>query len=204
MSCFLFVDDKEADAKINIDELYEKRQNRDLKQLSIFKKILHRIHNKIQKTSRSKSNDRHIWFTVPEFIFGEPLYDQGDCIAYLVNILTDNKFHIRYIHPNTLFISWVHWVPSYVRSEFKKKTGKVIDEFGNIKEPAKEGEEGGAAGAGSREDDINRGMFRGGDLTGSSSGGGGAAEDLRTAKKYKPPSFIYDDDVLEKLQNRLN
>ena len=29
-----------------------------------------------------------------------------------------------------LFISWMHWVPSYVRSELKKKTGIVVNEYG--------------------------------------------------------------------------
>jgi len=37
---------------------------------------------------------------------------------------------VRYTHPNTLLISWQHWVPSYVRTELKKKTGIVIDEYG--------------------------------------------------------------------------
>jgi hypothetical protein len=36
------------------------------------------------------------------------------------------------MHPNTLFISWIHWVPSYVRNEIKKKTGNVVDQFGNL------------------------------------------------------------------------
>ena len=31
-----------------------------------------------------------------------------------------------------LFISWSHWVPAYVRDEIKKKTGVVIDGYGNI------------------------------------------------------------------------
>ena len=34
-------------------------------------------------------------------------------------------------HPNLIFISWMHYIPSYVRNEFKKKTGIVIDEHGN-------------------------------------------------------------------------
>jgi hypothetical protein len=132
MSCFLFVDDEESNRKINIDELYQKKQQRDLKQLSIFKKLLNRIHKRIMFTSRAKNSDKHIWFTVPEYIFGEPLYDKGDCIGYLVSQLEDNGFHIRYIYPNTLFVSWNNWIPSYVRSEVKKKTGMVIDEKGNI------------------------------------------------------------------------
>ena len=37
-------------------------------------------------------------------------------------------------HPNVLFISWNHWVPTYVRSELKKKTGVQVDGFGNVVE----------------------------------------------------------------------
>ena len=132
MSCILTVDDEETMGKINIDDLYEKKQKRDLKQLSIFNKLLNRVHRRITFTSKNKTNDKHIWFAVPEYIFGEPIYDQGDCIGYLVNKLEENGFHVRYVHPNTLFISWNNWIPSYVRNEIKKKTGKIIDEKGNL------------------------------------------------------------------------
>ena len=129
---FLYVNDEETTAKINIDELYEKNQRRDLKQLSIFNKILNRIHRRITTTGRTKANEKHIWFTVPEYIFGEPVYDKSECIAYIVTKLEDNGFHVRYMHPNTLFVSWMHWVPAYVRNEIKKKTGNVVDPFGNL------------------------------------------------------------------------
>ena len=49
---------------------------------------------------------------------------------------------IRYTHPNLLFISWKHWVPSYVRNEIKKKTGVAIDGYGNkVEEKEEEGKE---------------------------------------------------------------
>ena len=67
---------------------------------------------------------------VPEIIIGVPKYDQGACIAYLMDKLTVNGFHVKYIHPNTLLIVWSHWVPSYVRSELKKKTGIEVNEYG--------------------------------------------------------------------------
>ena len=51
MSNFLFSTDEETIGKINIDELYDKAQQRDLKQLAIFNKILNRIHNKIKSTT---------------------------------------------------------------------------------------------------------------------------------------------------------
>ena len=116
--------------KLNIDELYEKKRQYDLNKLSLFNKILNRIHVRIKTTSRQKLDEHFCWFIVPEIIIGVPKYDQGACIAYLLDKLKTNGFNVRYIHPNTLFISWMHWVPSYVRTELKKKTGLVINEYG--------------------------------------------------------------------------
>lgn len=116
--------------KINIDELYEKKQQSDLHKLSLFNKILNRIHVRIKTVSRQKIDETFCWFVVPEIIIGVPKYDQGACIAYLMDKLTINGFHVKYIHPNTLLIVWSHWVPSYVRSELKKKTGIEINEYG--------------------------------------------------------------------------
>jgi hypothetical protein len=132
MSCLLYVNDEEAHRKINIDDLYEKKHQRDLKQLSIFNKILNRIHKKIELTGRNKRHEKSSWFTVPEYIFGEPNYDQGECLGYLVSKLEENGFFVKYMHPNTLFISWENWIPSYTRNEIKKKLGIVLDEKGNI------------------------------------------------------------------------
>jgi hypothetical protein len=116
--------------KLNIDELYEKKRQYDLSKLALFNKILNRIHVKIKTTSRQKIDEHFCWFLVPEVIIGVPKYDQGACIAYLMDKLKENGFNIKYIHPNTLFISWLHWVPSYVRTELKKKTGIIVDEYG--------------------------------------------------------------------------
>lgn len=116
--------------KLNIDELYEKKRQFDLNKLALFNKILNRIHVRIKNISKQKINEQFCWFVVPEIILGVPKYDQGACIAYLLDKLKGNGFNIRYIHPNTLFISWAHWVPSYVRTELKKKTGIVINEYG--------------------------------------------------------------------------
>ena len=134
MSCLLYVDEEEAQNKLNIDDLYEKKHQRDLKQISVFNKILNRIHKRIQLTGRNKKVERHIWFTVPEFIFGEPNYDQGECLGYIISKLEENGFFTKYMHPNTLFVCWENWVPSYTRNEIKKRLGIVLDERGNVVE----------------------------------------------------------------------
>jgi hypothetical protein len=129
-SIFTLENIEDFSEKLNIDELYEKKRQYDLSKLALYNKILNRIHVRIKTTSRQKMDEQFCWFVVPEIIIGVPKYDQGACIAYLMDKLKENGFNIRYIHPNTLFISWLHWVPSYVRTELKKKTGIALDEYG--------------------------------------------------------------------------
>jgi len=116
--------------QINIDELYEYKKNNDLNKLALFQKILNRVHVRIKTTSRQKKNENFCWYIIPEIMIGVPKYDQGECIAYIMDKLKENGFLVRYFHPNTVLISWQHWVPSYVRDEIKKKTGLVINEYG--------------------------------------------------------------------------
>lgn len=188
MSCFLNVDDEETLGKINIDELYEKKQVRDMKQLSIFNKILNRIHKRITHTSKTKSNDKHVWFTVPEYIFGEPIYDQGDCLGYLVTKLEENGFTVRYIHPNTLFVTWQNWVPSYVRSELKKQTGIVVDEKGNIIDKVE------------KEEDVNSAIMNDKKNVNLQKNG----KVYTPVDKYKPTgNLVYNADMFEKIEKKV-
>mgnify|MGYP006152336383 CR=1 FL=1 len=133
-SIFNFNDDDGDgdDAKINIDELYEKKHQDDLTRLNTYKKILSKIHNKIKYVSRQNKTNQHYWYVVPEVILGLPHYNNSDCIAYVMNELNENGFSVNYTHPNLLLISWAHWVPSYVRNEIKKKTGIQVNQFGTI------------------------------------------------------------------------
>ena len=212
MSCFLYLDDEEASAKINIDELFEKKQQRDLKQLSIFNKILARAQKRIQLTARNKRTDQFIWFKIPEYIFGEPIYDKGDCIAYIVNKLTTNGFHVRYIHPNTIFVSWADWVPNYVRNEFKKKTGQLMDEKGNVNDPKTDDKRK----RGGEEENINIGLMNemrmGNSGINNNNNNNNNNEEIQKKEQrqyiststYKPTGkFVYNQDMFETLENRL-
>ena len=126
------IDSEDTSLKLNIDELYSKKQQQDLNVLKNYNNILLRIHNKIKYNSKNMINENCCWYVMPEMILGVPKYDHRDCTAYVIEKLRLNGFIVRYTHPNLLFISWKHWVPSYVRSEIKKRTGNSIDENGNI------------------------------------------------------------------------
>jgi len=192
---FLYTNDDDNDQNINIDDLYDKNQQRDLKQLSIFNKLLNRIHNRIKITGRTKSKDKYIWYNVPEYIFGEPCYNQGDCIGYLVMKLQNNGFHTKYLHPNTLFVSWGDWIPSYIRAEIKKKTGMVIDEKGN-KIEKKSDEENVVD-----EEDINAGLFN--DRSNPSTQSNKKV--YTPINEYKPTgNLVYKNEMFEKIEKKIN
>ena len=194
MSMFLLNTDEDNEDNINIDDLYDKNQQRHLKELSIFNKLLNRIHTRIKHVSRTKKNEKFIWYNVPEYIFGEPCYNQGNCIGYLVVKLEKNGFLAKYIHPNTLFVSWENWVPSYIRNEIKKKTGKIVDEKGNIIEKGNDQDI-------EEEPDINSTLFN------------DKNNELNQKEKkvytsindYKPTgNIIYKGDMFDKIEKKIN
>jgi hypothetical protein len=183
--------------KINIDELYEKKRLSDVNKLELFKKILNRIHIRIKTTARQNVTDRSCWFIVPEIIIGVPKYDQGACIAYVMDTLQKNGFIIKYFHPNTLFITWNHWVPTYVRNEIKKKTGLVINEYGE-KIVDEKGDD--------SDDELTNNTN-----SNSASSSSSTMEQIKNSKKYTPinsykPSgkLVYSEDLLNKIENKMS
>jgi len=121
----------DCEDKIDMDELFERKQQFELKELGLFKKILNQIHTKIKLSSRQRIKEQFLWFVVPEVIVGFPRYEQSICIAFLMDKLKDNDFLVNYYHPNLLYIYWGHVVPRYMRDEIKKKIGIDVDKFGN-------------------------------------------------------------------------
>ena len=117
--------------KINIDDLYERKNKISDMKLNQYSKILNRAHSKIKQTSRLRSQDSFCFFLVPEFLIGVPSYDTASCIAYVIGKLQENGFLVKYTHPNLLFISWNHYIDKRKRLEFKKTNGYSIVGFGN-------------------------------------------------------------------------
>jgi hypothetical protein len=188
---FTLGDENDEQVKLNLDELYERKQQHDLNTLSIYNKILSRIHNKIKVLARQHINDQHCWYTIPEMIIGVPRYDHSDCTAYIIDKLRDNGFVVCYTHPNLLFISWKSWVPNYVRAEIKKKTGIHIDGYGN-KVDKNEG------GSGSEKQDTNDLMFNKAAIENKNS------KEYKAIDSYKPSGLIYNESLLRKIEDKTN
>lgn len=198
MSTIFTIDNiEDFSEKINIDELYEKKRQQDLNKLALFNKILNRIHVKIRTVSRQKVDEQFCWFLVPETILGVPKYDQGACIAYLIDKLKTSGFNVRYIHPNLLFISWAHWIPSYVRTEIKNKTGIKINEYGQRIE--EEDNEEGQKTLTNVVSDPNDYLLKQSD----NQSGKPQQKQYTPIKSYKPSgNLVYDNDLLNKIEDK--
>lgn len=116
---------------IDIDDLYETKQKVDINRVNLYNKLITKIHSKIRTASRQRNSKAFCHYVMPEVLIGYPNYNFEECLFYVIHILKEDGFLVRYIHPNLLLISWNHWVPNYVRNEIYKKTGKRIDKFGN-------------------------------------------------------------------------
>jgi hypothetical protein len=192
-------DNKDNSLKLNMDELYVKKQQQDLNVMNNYNKILSRVHNKIKYISKQLINDQCCWYVMPEMMIGIPKYNCADCTSYVIEKLRDNGFVVRYTYPNLLFISWKHWVPSYVRSEIKKKTGKIIDEYGNlVNENDDDINNNNNNNNNNSHDNMNNIIFN--NKNKSSDATTKEKADYKDIKSYKPSgSLIYSNNLLKKL-----
>jgi len=199
MNIFTLSDENDLTDKINLDDLFEKKREIAESKLTLYNKILNRIHNKIKLTSnQNRGREQFIWYIIPEIMIGVSRYDVVECTGYIIRKLRENDLVVRYTHPNLVFISWAHWIPGYVRQEYKKQTGTVIDGYGNIadKDKTPQLENGNILNV----DDalLNTPNNR---LTINKEKATEQGTVYNSTKNYKPVG-IYNNDILEKIQNK--
>jgi hypothetical protein len=193
---FTLGDPTNETTKINLDELYERKQQQDLKTLALYNRILERIHTRVKTVSRQQTKEQFCWYIMPETIIGVPKYDYGACTAYVIDQLRTNGFIVNYTHPNLLLISWSNWCPSYVRNEIKKKTGIVID--GNGTRLDKDNDNNNRDGAAS--DNPNELIFA--RKGGVNEIGNKPAKEYKSIDTYKPSGLIYNENLLRKIEDK--
>tara|TARA_B110000285_G_scaffold234318_1_gene310826 strand:+ start:1058 stop:1486 length:429 start_codon:yes stop_codon:yes gene_type:complete len=117
-------------SSLNINNLYETMDEKNIKRLEKFDDILKQIHGRIKYYARLERT--HCFFNVPEFIIGVPLYNVTDLRSYIMNCLNKDGFKILHVEPNWLFISWERHIKKQVVPKQKKKKSedfKLIDEY---------------------------------------------------------------------------
>lgn len=99
--------------RLDPNQLFEKRYRRDQARLRAYNQLLEQIHQRIYSTSQLTGNASYITYTIPPFIFGLPKLDLEDCVVYLVYMLRNSGYEVRYSYPNLLYISWKHHERNY-------------------------------------------------------------------------------------------
>ena len=89
-------DDENMQLKVNMDELYEEKQKKDLNKVETYNKLLSRIHIKIKTVSRQRIDNQWCWYLMPEVLIGSPNYNFSDCLSYIIYQLQENGFVVKY------------------------------------------------------------------------------------------------------------
>jgi hypothetical protein len=193
MNIFTLSDENDLNDKINLDDLFEKKREIAENKLQLYNKILNRIHTKIKMTSRqNQGKEQFCWYLIPEMMIGVSRYSVEECTGYILRKLRENDFQVRYTNPNLIFISWKHWVPGYVRQEYKKQTGTVIDGFGNQVTDKNENES-------KISSNPNNLILNNSDSIIKIDKN--KKKEYNSTKNYKP-SGIYNNDLLQKIQDK--
>lgn len=208
MNVFTLSDDDNLMDKINLDDLFEKKREISENKLQLYNKILNRIHEKIKLTSRvQQGKEQFCWYVIPEMMIGISRYDVGECTDYILRKLRENDLVVRYTHPNLVFISWAHWIPGYVRQEYKKQTGNAIDGYGNLAN-SKPQIENSSSTEPENPNDILFTKHKSGssatnsDNTGNTGNtGNNSNREYNSTKNYKPVG-IYNNDIMQKIQDK--
>lgn len=98
-------------------DLYSKRVKRDHARLRTYNQILEQIYTRIYSTSQMTGNANYIMYTVPPFVLGLPRIDMEDCIVYLVYMMRQHGYEVRFTYPNMLYISWKHHEKNYLLNQ---------------------------------------------------------------------------------------
>ncbi len=164
--------------KLEPKHLYEKRVARDKSRLRAYNQILGQIQTRIYHTSQLSGATNYVVYTVPPFILGVPLIDMQDCIVYLVTVLRQQGYVVRFTYPNLLYISWKHY-----EQEYNRLQNPIIQAMLPPENTTKKGKEG-SRGTGSTTKAVTFATVP------SRQGGPGGTAPPRSAMDYQPPDFF--------------
>lgn len=89
---------------IKASDLILKQEERKNIKYKTFNKIYKLVEKKI--VLASSTDFYYIWYEIPEFLIGYPLYNYKECIRCVKGRLEENDFLVEEYEPNILLISW--------------------------------------------------------------------------------------------------
>jgi hypothetical protein len=94
-------------SKIDLDELYRIKHNREIKNINVFNHILDGCYKKIRHIA--EHGGMSLYFKIPPIVLGFPLYDHKSCISYIIKQLKKSGLYASELpEPNNkiIYISW--------------------------------------------------------------------------------------------------
>lgn len=92
---------------INIEDIKWEDKLRDERAKLIYEKILDECCDFI-KTVYRNFRKKQVLFSIPYCYLNNDDYSFCDCICYIIDELRRAGFYVRYVKPNTLYISWIN------------------------------------------------------------------------------------------------
>ena len=89
---------------VKASDLLKEQNERKKQKEKTFKKIYKNLEKRI--IIANSGNHSSIWFEIPEFILGVPIYNIIECKNYLQDKLNDNGFVSKYYEPKYLSVDW--------------------------------------------------------------------------------------------------
>ena len=89
---------------VKADEIIKQQKIRENRKNLTFNKIYNRIEKKIYLAS--STNNYFIWYQIPEFLVGLPIYNFNDCKEYIQKKLINDGFNITFYEPNIILVNW--------------------------------------------------------------------------------------------------
>ncbi len=109
---------------LSISNLHAEVIARQHKRNAVYDDILQRVISKI-KYENTKSDACMCAYTLPNWMFGVPLYNVVACAEYITNRLRESGFMVVYRRPNILYINWQQRPAPAIQAEPTARTKQL-------------------------------------------------------------------------------
>lgn len=89
---------------VKAQDLINSQKEREKIKYKTFAKVFASIEKKI--VLASSTNFYYVWYEIPEFIIGLPLYNLAECKKNIIRQLVMNDFKVEEFDSNLILISW--------------------------------------------------------------------------------------------------
>ena len=103
--------------RILLSELYTLKEKKEHAKYKTFDGIIEICHKKIKHTATI--GGMNIFYEIPYYMYGKPLYKITDCIEYIVNSLRKNGLYVQTLPDPNNNMLYISWNPSEVSTNVK-------------------------------------------------------------------------------------